>query len=168
MFIRALTRGNEIQSAMRVLPNEDVAQGWTNKNHGKIADSRPADDSQVFVQTSDVQRYKTREGSQRSASQSTFAAPVESRVTGQKLKTWTSEQSARHWDMLPYEQQDYARPFLSRQAGTGYPQWQLVNEMYVSPAIQREPASDPQLGPVAGDVGNTASDFGYSYEDMIY
>jgi len=169
--IRAIRRGAKMIQKARVLPNEDVAQGWQNKAHGKAADSRSSDDSQIFVQTSDVQRYKTRSGSQRSASQSTFTAPVESRVTGQKLKTYTASDSARHWDMLPYEQQDFVRPFLSRQAGTGYPQWQLVNEMYVSPAIQREPPADPQLGNVAGVTGvsdGTDTNYGYTSEDLYY
>ena len=157
--IRAIRRGNDLLTSARVLPGEDVAQGWTNKTHGIIADSRPADDTQVFMQTSMTQRYKTREGSQRSGSQSDFTAPVQSRVTGQKVKTWTRPDSARHWDMQPYAQDDYIRPFLSRQAGTGYREWMYPNDMYVSPAIQREPAPDPELGPVAG------TDYGYSPED---
>jgi hypothetical protein len=169
-WIRQRTRGNLVATQkMKVLPNEDVAQGWENKAHGIAADSRPADDSQVFMQTSDVQRYKTRSGSQRSGSQSTFEAPIDSRVTGQKVKVYASSESARHWDMLPYEQEDFARPFLSRQAGTGYPQWMLVNEQYISPAIQREPPADPQLGSVAGYDGNTTqSDYGYTAEDLYY
>lgn len=162
-FIRAIRRG--YLQAVRGLPNEDVAQGWLNKAHGIPGDSRPADDSQVFIQTSDVQRYKTRAGSQRQASQSTFAAPIESRVTGQKLKVYASPESARHWDMLPYEQQDFIRPFLSRQAGTGYREWLSPNEMYVSPAIQREPAPDPALGPIPPMDYASTGDYGYSQED---
>jgi hypothetical protein len=173
-FIRGLLRGATMIRSARVLPNEDVAQGWTNKTHGIAADSRPADDTQVFMQTSMVQRYKVREGSQRSGSQSDFSAPIESRVTGQKVKNWTTPASSRHWDMLPYEQVDYVRPFLSRQAGTGWREWALPNEMYVSPVLQREPAPDPELGPVAGvsygDTLNqvTSADYGYSYEDQGY
>jgi hypothetical protein len=160
-IIRAIRHGSKLIYGAKVLPNEDVAQGWTNKTHGLIADSQAADDTQVFMQTSDVQRYKTRAGSQNAGSQSTFDAPVESRVTGQKVKDWTRDDSARHWDMLSYEQEDFIRPFLSRQAGTGYREWNYANEMYVSPVIQREPASDPDLGPVAG-----SGDFGYSNEDV--
>jgi len=163
-FIRAIRRGAGLITSARVLPGEDVAQGWTNKNKGIAADSRPADDSQVFMQTSMIQRYKVRAGSQREGSQSTFTAPIESRVTGQKLKTYTSDESSRHWDMQPYEQEDYIRRFLSRQAGTGYREWNLPNEMYVSPAIQREPAPDPQLGPIAGsDSIDPVYDFGTGY-----
>lgn len=159
-IIRALRHGDKMLLGARVLPNEDVAQGWTNKTHGLIADASPADDTQVFMQTSMTQRHKQRAGSQNAGSQSTFDAPIDSRVVGQKVKNWTREDSARHWDMLPYEQQDYARPFLSRQAGTGWREWMYPNDMYVSPVIQREPAADPDLGPVAG-----ASDYGYSSED---
>lgn len=171
--IRALMRGERMQTAMRVLPNEDVAQGWVNKADnmglGQPGDSRPSDDSQIFIQTSDVQRYKTREGSQNAGSQSTYNSPVQSRVRNQKVKVYAAADSARHWDMLPYEQEDYMRPFLSRQAGTGYPEWQLTNEMYVSPAIQREPPADPSLGTVSGITPvDTTMDYGYSFEDGQY
>lgn len=169
--IRALMRGNDMIVKMRVLPNEDVAQGWINKADnaglGQPGDSRPSDDSQIFIQTSDVQRYKTREGSQNIGSQSTYNSPVQSRVRNQKVKVYASTESARHWDMLPYEQEDFPRPFLSRQAGTGYPYWQLTNEMYVSPAIQREPPADPSLGGIASMPVDT-TDYGYSYEDGQY
>jgi hypothetical protein len=164
-MIRAIRRGSQMITAARVLPDEAVDQGWTNKAHGIAADSRPADDTQVFMQTSMTQRYKTRAGSQRSGSQSEHTAPIDSRVTGQKVKNWTTPQSSRHWDMLPYEQVDFARPFLSRQAGTGYREWQYPNEMYVSPTIQREPSPDPEMGPVAGSGGDNDATFGYSYED---
>jgi len=166
--IRALDRGAEMLTSMRVLPNEDVAQGWLNKAQGKVADSRSADDSQVFVQTSDTQRYQTRAGSQSTGRASEYAAPIESRVVGQKLKQYTTEDSARHWDMLPYEQQDYMRPFLSRQAGTGYPEWMAENEMYVSPAIQRAVPADPSLGSIAGQGVTTANDYGYTDEELLY
>jgi len=170
-FIRALRRGSDMIVSARVLPNEDVAQGWENKAKGNPSDSRPADDSQVFMQTSMTQRYKVREGSQRAGSQSEYAAPIESRVIGKKVKTYSAQWSSRHWDMLPYEQEDYLRPFLSRQAGTGYREWAAVNEMYVSPALQREPAPDPELGPIPGIAQGDGYDYsltptyGYSYED---
>ena len=169
-FIRAIRRGPTGETAMRVLPGEDVAQGWVNKDHGIEADSRPSDVSQLIMQTSQIQRYKARAGSQNIGSQSDFNAPVQSRVTGQKLKTYISPTSARHWDMLPYEQEDFVRPFLSRQAGVGYREWNLPNAMYVSPTVQREPSADPEMGPIAGaDITSVnagpASDYGYSYED---
>jgi len=163
--IRALDRGGDIEHAMRVLPNEDVAQGWLNKAQGIPGDAVPADDSQVFMQTSMTQRYQTRAGSQSTGRASEYAAPIDSRVVGQKLKQYTTPDSARHWDMLPYEQQDYMRPFLSRQAGTGYPAWMAENEMYVSPVIQREPPPDPALGSVAGMA---PSDYGYTDEELLY
>jgi hypothetical protein len=164
-LIRSIRRGSDLIRKMRVLPNEDVAQGWQNKAHGIAADSKPADDSQVFMQTSMTQRYKVRAGSQRSGSQSEYSAPIESRVTGQKLKVFAASDSARHWDMLPYEQQDYMRPFLSRTAGTGYREWMDPNAMYVSPALQREPAPDPLLGPIAGTGGDTGV---YDFVDGYY
>lgn len=160
--IRSIVHGDSLISKARVLPNEDVAQGWLNKEHGTPGDARPADDSQVFIQTSMVQRYKTRAGSQNIGSQSTFAAPIESRVVGKKVKQYSVPESSRHWEMLPYQQEDYIRPFLMRQAGTGYREWNYPNEMYVSPAIQREPPPDPELGPVSMTDSN---DWGYSYED---
>jgi hypothetical protein len=167
-LIRSLRRGSSRTQAAKQLPLEAVNQGWLNKNHGIVADSRPSDDSQIFIQTSQIQRYKQRAGSQNAGSQSTQVAPIDSRVTGQKIKVWTDPNSARHWDMLPYEQQDYARPFLTRQAGTGYREWMYPNELYVSPAIQREPAADPELGPVAGLPIQEISGSGGFNEDTVY
>lgn len=164
-LIRSLRRGARLISSAKVLPNEDVAQGWINKGHGISPDSHDSDVSTVLIQTSAVQRRKVRAGSQRSGSQSTFEAPIASRETGQKLKVYAASDSDRHWDMLPYQQEDYVRPFLSRTVGTGWREWNLPNAMYVSPTIQREPAPDPQLGPVAGSgTDNYAYDFtdGYS------
>lgn len=162
-LIRSLLRGGLIPLAKQ-LPNEDVAQGWTNKTHGGVAYSRPADDSQVFIQTSDVQRFKTRAGAQNEGSQSEYAAPIESRVIGQKVKNFSTPDSSRHWDMLPYEQVDYMRPFLSRQAGTGYREWQYPNEMYVSPVYQREPSADPEMGPPVGISGTGGENLTEAYD----
>ena len=168
-FIRQLRRGAARVIFARQLPNEDVAQGWENKAHGISPDSKPSDDSQIFIQTSDVQRRKVRAGSQRSGSQSDYSAPIASRETGQKLKVFAASDSSRHWDMYPYDQVDYVRPFLSRQAGTGYREWLDPNAMYVSPAIQREPAPDPQLGAPAGSGGeNYVDEYAYNFVDGYY
>lgn len=150
--IRDQSRGNIATSAARELPGEDGPQGWLNKRgNGIIPDARTSDDSTIFMQTSMTQRYKSRAGSQNAGSQSTFKQPIDSRVTYQKLKRFAAPNSSRFWDMLPFQQFDVLRPFLSRQAGTGYREWMHSNDMYVSEPVQREPAPDPPLGFIAGE-----------------
>jgi hypothetical protein len=162
-FIRSMLRGALATITMRQTPNETVTEGWVNKAHGIVGDSIDSDPSQLVMNTSEVQRYKVRTGSQSPGRASEYNAPIQSRVVGQKLKVYSGNE--RHWDMTPYDQDDIIRPFLSRQAGTGYTQWQLPNEMYQSSAMQREPASDPYQGDVT-PTENIGGD--YSYEDGQY
>lgn len=161
-FIRSLIHGSRNTYRSKQVPNETVSEGWTNKTHGIPGDARASDDSQIFMQTSDVQRYKTRAGSQNVGSQSEYTAPISSRVVGQKLKHYSGQ--GRHYDMTPYEQNDIPRAFLSRQAGTGYPEWMAPNEMFVNEAMQREPGPDPDPGPT---VDYESDNYGYVGEDVI-
>jgi hypothetical protein len=164
-FIRSLLHGALNTNRTRQVPLETVSEGWVNKPKGSPADSRPSDDSQLIINSSVTQRYKVRSGSQRSGSQSDFNAPIASRVVGQKVKAY-SDSRDRRWDMQPYEQDEIIRPFLSRQIGTGYPEYNRPNEMYVSDTLQREPAPDPYQGPVSPDQATVSSD--YTYEDRQY
>lgn len=134
---------------------ETVTEGWENKDAGFVDNSTVSDISQYEMQTSMSQRDKTREGSQISGTASEYSAPVPSaRPTwGQRLKPWSGGQ--RHYDMEPYQQEDFIRPFLFRNAGTGDPQWMQANDMYVSQPHERVPAPDPAVGtPEVSDVND--------------
>jgi hypothetical protein len=162
-FIRSLLHGALTVNKSRQVPSETVSEGWENKAHGIAANSLPSDDSQLIMQTSMTQRYKVRAGSQSAGRASEYSAPVSSRVTGQKLKIYSGQE--RHYDMTPYDQDEILRGFLSRQAGTGYTEWQHPNEMFVNEPMQREPAPDPFQG-TASPASSVPAD--YTSEDMQY
>jgi len=162
-FVRSLLKGALLQMRIKQIPSETVTEGWRNKAHGIAADSVSSDDKQLIVNTSGVQRYETRTGSQSTGRASEYSAPIHSRVVGQKLKKWSGGQ--RHYDMRPYDQDEILRPFLSRQAGTSYVEWNEVNSMYQSNPIQRQPAEDPYPGSVSPPEENG---YGYVAEDVLY
>lgn len=163
-FIRSVVRGALVTLTSREVPSETVTEGWRNKAHGIVADSVASSDAQLVMNTSDTQRYKMRTGSQSSGRASEFNAPVPSRVVGQKRKVYSGGQ--RHHDMMPYQQDVILRPFLSRQAGTGYQTFSgRVNSMYTSNPLLREVPQDPY----AGDVSPSDDDsYGYVSEDGEY
>lgn len=166
--IRSIEIGAQASTTANVLPDEDVAQGWQNKAHGADADSVDSDPSQIFMQTSEVQRYKTRTGSQISGTASEYDAPIPSRVVGQKLKFWSGGE--RHYDMAPKGQDVVLRPWNYRTAGTGNPANMHPNEMYVSTALQRTPPSDPDQGDVLpiSETPDGSSSYGFTTEDQVW
>lgn len=145
-------------------PNETVTEGWRNKAKGSPANAVPSDPEQYEMQTSMVQRYRTR-GNEHAVARSTDdpRATIDSRVAGQKLKVYS--EGERHYDMFPYQQDSIPRAFWYRKAGTGAQGDMLPNEMYVSEPIQRTPPPDPSLGVTETD---TSFDYGYTAEDSFY
>jgi hypothetical protein len=150
-------------------PLETVTEGWTNKNHsGKIADAKPSDDKQIFMQTSMMQRYRSRNNNH-AVARGTDAprTDIASRVAPQKLKTYSGQEvdSNRYYDMTPYQQDPILRPFRYRTAGTG-PAWYLMpNAMNVQTPIERIPPPDASIGV---QEAPSAADYGYTGEDTFY
>ena len=144
------------------VPTETVSEGWENKPKGSPANSVPSDPSQYERQTSMQQRYRAR-NNRHAVARSTDdeRTPIDSRVTGQKIKMYSGKQ--RHYDMSPYQQDQMNRPFWYRTAATG-PQYYLEPmEMYVSEPITRTPPPDPSMGET-----DTNLDYGYTPEDYSY
>lgn len=165
--IRSINKGADLTNMQKVDPGEDAATaGWENKLTGAVEDSQVADDSQLYMQTSMVQRDKTRAGSQRGGgSASTYDAPIKSRIPGQRAPKYSG--GFRHRDMEPRTQTGFLRPFLGRIAGTGNPRDMMPNEMYVSRPLQRAIPPDPNLGPeIAGNTDGYTNSYGFTGEDM--
>jgi hypothetical protein len=145
------------------LPNETVSEGWLNKVTSFAADADPADDSQVFVQTSMRQRYGTRYND-RAVMRSTDAArtPIQSRVMAMVEKVYSTGE--RTFDMFPYQQDQINRPFRNRTAGVGRAEWLEANAYGAMTPVQRTPPPDPAMG-----VPEVSSDsYGYTGEDSMY
>lgn len=171
--IRAVKRGSDQTLTAKVDPVEDVAQGWINKDHDvEPQDSMDGDDSQIWMQTSRIQRDKVRSGSQRGlGSDNTFDAPVKQRIPGMRWRHWSG--GDRHEEMLPKDQNTVIRGFWNRTAGVGRVADMRVNEMYRTEPMQRVTPDSPYVGsdsPGAAYVGYdvTGNEHGYTVEDVVY
>jgi hypothetical protein len=156
-----------------ILPNETVSEGWVNKpasgmHKGMIPNAKPADDSQVFVVTSMVQRNKTLNNTralQRGTDEPRTS--IKSRIVPMKEKIYSGEE--RHYDMFPRQIDQILRPFKYRTAGTGPARYMVPNNQYIIDAIQRTPPADPSSGePDTSLSQSEAQGWGYSDEDTGY
>lgn len=124
---------------------ETVSEGWENKEIGDVATSETSDPRQYEMQTSMAQRDLIRAGSQISGTASEHNAPIPSQrpTWGQRIKPWSG--GRRHYDMTPKRQDDYLRPFLYRNAGTGNTEWMGHNEAtnYMVTPLDRQPVPAP-------------------------
>lgn len=142
------------------IPTETVSEGWLNKaKDGIVPDAHPADDAQVFVQTSMVQRYKSQDN-RRAVQRDTDdeRTPIESRVTGMKTKHYS--EGERDYDMFPRQHTVTPRPFWFRTMGLG-PLGYQVNDQHQRNALQRTPPPDFSMGTPDTEL----SDGGYTTED---
>lgn len=152
---------------------ETVSEGWRNKQVGGIIDAQDSDVSQLYMQTSQVQRDKVREGSQASGRASEYMAPIGSwRPTwGVRVKPWSG--GRRHYDMTPKRQDQYFRAFWYRQPGTGIVEQMEPNEAfnYQHEPMQRQPVQDPYAGtevPRSGSVYDEESSNVSSWVNVWY
>jgi hypothetical protein len=159
--LRAKKRGfNPRESVPQQYPSETVTEGWTNKVHGAVLDSLMADDSQLYVQTSSVQRDETRDNNASQLRGTDAArAGIASRIPGMKVKNFSTGE--RMDDMTPWTQDLYWRAFTVRTAGTADPAQMGVNEMYVSQPMTRDVPADV-------DQGSNETDGNYGYVDGDY
>jgi len=157
---RAKNHGGRVTDKAKLgYKNETVSEGWENKVVGILENADVSSIAQYERQTSMQQRDAVRAGSQNpnTGTASEYSAPIGSeRITRhQRIKPWSGGQ--RHYDMFPFQADQLVRPFLNRQAGTGYAEWMAANEAwnYQVPPMQRQPVPDPHAGveiPAPGNV----------------
>jgi hypothetical protein len=168
-FIRSVNRGADIINNTKTQQPEGLLhEGY--KLTSYVEDAVDSDPAQLMMQTSEVQRDKTRYGSQ-SASRGTDdpRSPIGSRIPGMRLPEYSG--GYRHAEMEPKEQAMIIRPFYVRTAATGNPDWLDTNEMYVSQPRLREPVSEPGTGePVSVVMAPEIAPNPYNYtaEDLYY
>jgi len=161
------------------MPTETVNEGWLNKPVSGDMIPEPenkagdADPSQVFVQTSEVQRNNgmtqvrgVREGPEGKTDQP--RSTIAPRKAGPKIKVYSGQM--RHYDMFPRQIDDIPRPFYYRTAGTGPNPYLYSNTTYLNTPMQRTPPPDPSQGMVdtsftdpddPGSYGYTSEEWGY-------
>lgn len=157
----------DVQNDAQNLPTETVSEGWLNKAvSGKVARSKPSDQSQLIVQTSQVQRFRERNNQHAVARATDDArAGIQSRVQPQKENVYSTGE--RLADMFPRQQDIILRPFWYRRAGTGPVEYLDPNAMFVSAPYERIPPSDPSLG-IPEPATAQGDTYGYTAEDQFY
>jgi hypothetical protein len=132
-------------------PYGTVGEGWINKPHGEINDSRISDESQLIIQTSMMQRDLTKTNDLAVARGTDDPrSGIATRLQGMKEKFWSG--GIRHEQMMPKEQNERARPWLYRTAGVG--EYEGVNDMYVAVPYVRAIPPDAYQGQVVDDLSN--------------
>jgi hypothetical protein len=164
------------------IPTETVSEGWVNKSasgmdEGTYPDdfTQPPDDSQLWVQTSEVQRTKQKVND-RAVMRGTDDArtPISSRLAPMKLKVYSGQEpfvpnqpdTYRAYDMFPRQIDDMPRPFYYRTAGTGPQGYLGTNDQFNRQGLQRTPPPDPSMG--IPDTQLSDDEYGYSTEDTGY
>jgi hypothetical protein len=145
-------------------PTETVSEGWINKGTSFVPDANPSADSQYVIQTSMVQRYRSRDN-QRAQARATDdpRSTIDSRVMAMVEKVYSTGE--RLYDMFPYQIDQIERPFRYRTAGVGPAEWMVANEYSAITPVQRTPPADPAMGVPEVSEPN---DYGYSSEDVMY
>lgn len=155
------------------LPSEDVAVGWKNKwSGGPVAVAEESDASQYVIQTSDVQRFRSRNNRHAVARGTDDERyEIQSRVMPQRTRHYSGQDpdSSRAYDMFPYQQDVILRPFRFRQAGTGPEYYLEPNAEYGRTPILRNPPPDPTLGVTDdSELSSQDNEYGYTGEDYAY
>jgi hypothetical protein len=139
-------------------PSETVSEGWLNKVHNPVPlDSEVSDESQLYMQTSMVQRDKIK-GNESAVVRGTdeSRSEIASRIVGMQTPVYSGGQ--RHEDMYPKDQDTRYRPWAFRTAGTGPVSWMEPNAMVVTEPITRDVPADVNQGPLE-TADNTGSDY---------
>jgi hypothetical protein len=113
-----------------------------------------------------TQLNKTRAGSQSSGTANEYDAPIKQNIPGMKFKQYVADDSDRHADMFPKQQDAIIRPFWLRTAGTGYREWMESNQLAPPQPLQRTPPPDPYQGSEVG-TPDTSGMTGWTDEDVL-
>lgn len=152
--IRDVDKGGTRRTTSKSNFMDEALDGWTNKLNTEVTDAEPSPET-YEMQTSMVQRDKIRNMSQTTGRASTYAAPIASRIIGEKLKTLVGSPE-RLFDMFPRQQSFMVRPFWNRSAGTDLPEKMAPNATYLSQPLTRVAPGDPYQGT---ELGGTSTGF---------
>lgn len=158
---RAIRQGmNPRESHPNQVQSGSAAAGWLNKITGAVLDSVVSDESQLYVDTSMVQRDKV-QTNERAVARGTDDArhEIPSRIPGMKVLVYSGDY--RHDEMRPKEQTFGYRPWRYRTAATGPREWMLPNEMYVSEPLRRELPVDVDQGINDTQAGSDTGEYDY-------
>lgn len=155
--IRSEIKGSRLATLAKAIFSVPPYVGVKAKETGPENQPVVSDPSQYIVNTSMVQRDKSRNGTQNPGGRaSKYVQTIGSRLAGMKKpQIYGAEgEGERHYAMVPKHQDTMVRPFWYRNAGTGPLPYLDSNEMYASTAMTREAPPQPDTGPVVAYDGN--------------
>lgn len=165
--VRKHSHGSLLSRISKQRKTGTAQDAWRNKRHDGVNDPALPDPSQLIMQTSMMQRDRTRAGSQTSGRADEHDTPIASRIVGMRVK-YLGGGGYRHYDMEPREATEHIRPWWSRTAGSADPAMLQPNEEQPITPIVRNPPPDPWQGEdVGGDNSSAQGTYGYVGEDVI-
>lgn len=173
--LRAHSDGSEIEFNHPIaVPTPGWRGGWLNKAHGAVEEAEGSDPSQYTVTTSYQQLHQTRVNTAASFRGTDDArAPIETRLTGQKVKSWPMSSGMGGGpgtpDMKPVTQNLPYRPWFFRGAAVPPPPNTMFGTMTQFDPIERTLPADAGESVLIQEA--SASDdeaFGYAGEDPVY
>jgi hypothetical protein len=170
--IRARSDGSEVENNRAInVPTPGWRGGWVNKAHGRVQASEGSDPSQYEITTSLVQLHQTRVNAAAVARGTDDPrAPIESRLTGQKVKSYAKDFSMGGGPGTPDMRQQSSdlpyRPWFFRTAALPPPPDTMFGTMTQFEPIERTLPADAGES-VQVQEADTDGDpsFGYSSED---
>lgn len=167
--VRKHSHGSLISRLVKARQTAPAAPEWIDKAKDGVNDPTLPDPSQLIMQTSMMQRDRTRAGSQSDGRADEHTSPVPSRVIGMRTKPGFSGAPYRHYDMAPLQAEEKIRPWWSRTAGSADPVLLQPNEQQPVTPVVRNPPPDPWQGEDVGGTNTTAlgDTYGYVGEDVI-
>jgi len=172
--VRSFSDQAEIERGRLIaVPTQGYTGGWVNKAHGNVNEARTSDPSQYEVNTGLRQLHGTLANTREVARGGEPRAPVETRLTGVKVKSYAKSLQMGGGpgtpDMFPQQQDGIPkRPFYFRQGAMPPPEAHTWNEITYFDPIQRVVPDDAgaSVTTLSTDVGGGG--YGYTTEDGGY
>jgi hypothetical protein len=174
--VRAYSDGSETENNRAIaVPSPGWRGGWANKAHGLVQEAEGSDPRQYEITTSMTQLHQVRVNTAAVARGTDDPrAPIETRLTGQKVKSYAADTGMGGGpgtpDMRQQEQRLPYRPWFFRQAQLPPPPDTTYGTMTQFDAISRTLPADAGESVVMTESGadNTDTEYGYTSEDASY
>jgi hypothetical protein len=171
--LRAYSDGSEVETRHAIaVPTPGSRGGWVNKAHGRLEEAETSDRSQYEITTSMTQLHQTRVNTA-AVTRGTDdpRAPIETRLTGQKVKHYAADFNTGGGpgtpDMRQQPQNLPYRPWFFRTAQGPPPPDTMFGTMEARDPIERTLPADAGESVLLQEAA-AAGDYGYTDEEPFY
>jgi hypothetical protein len=173
--VRANSSGSDVEHSRAIaVPTPGWRGGWLNKAHGRIEEAEPSAQSQYEITTSMAQLHQTRVNDAAVARGTDDPrAPIETRLTGEKVKHYAADFSTGGGPGTPDMRQQSSdlpyRPWFFRTAAVPPPPDTMFGTMTQFDPIERTLPVDAGEYVVIQEAGpDDDANYGYTSEDISY